>query len=165
MFVYPILSFAESKVNYKLNWITPKNMNLEIRLFELPDTYKEKVGKNGYITDIDQLLAKKELKDSKISVDTGEIKYLALVVKNKNKGKLRVYVAPHENSNPESSLDFQFNCLCYHHYYLLENEKYWYRILSMAQMPERSIKSKNITLTHRFVLAPQSEDNKKTEQP
>lgn len=148
--LFPTQTFAKDR--FELVFKTQSPLNFDIELYELKAAqYSSKVGDQGPLLDIKQLEAVKKITDLKFDLKNEDEIYLALVVKNKNKQKASFFVAPHHTNPSHASLDFKFNCLCYHHIYHVEGGAMWYRVMRLLNTKHGNMGSNQVVLSHTMV--------------
>lgn len=149
-----VLFFVNTAIGattFKLEFDKPRNVKIDLSLYELNRLSFEKViGTHGDLLDDRQLDGGKKIKDFKVTLKTGDVKILGLVVENLTDKELDFFVSPHEANPTEYSLDFKFNCLCYSHVYKVKPKSRWYRIMRIA-MSEEGTEAKTIILKHQIV--------------
>ncbi|HEX7672818.1 MAG TPA: hypothetical protein VF412_01535 [Bdellovibrio sp.] len=145
-----IHAHAGSSQTFKLAFKNTGGLDLQYETYDLPLIFKDKVGTNGSITDIRQLTPIKKLKNDELTLGENETKLIGLVVRSKSHKAYDFFVAPHSTNQPQATLDFKFNCLCYHHVYHLEKGKMWYRVMEL-QNTVLAKAGKTIVLSHEFI--------------
>lgn len=69
------------------------------------------------------------IEGSVFSIQPGQKKRFALVVKNTSDKPIYFFAAPHVVHPVEHSLGFKFKCLCINHAYTINPKETWYRIV------------------------------------
>jgi hypothetical protein len=137
---------------YQLQWEFPKELDFDVRVFELSPVYERKLSTNGDIIDVNQLTPLREFKNGKVEISKGGAKILGLVFISRSKEEADFYVAPHSTEPGASTLDFKFTCLCYHHAYHMKKGFMWYRILKLSDITTADEPVKTVYLKHKVVL-------------
>lgn len=151
---------------FQLSFKNTGDLDFEYETYELPPIFKDKVGTNGSLDDIQQLTPIKKFPQNRLDLSMNETKYIGLVVKSKTQKAFDFIVAPHSTNQPTHALDFKFNCLCYHHAYHLEKNKMWYRILQLQNSGLAQATGTTIILDHEFIpWSKTSEPLSKKEEP
>lgn len=73
-----------------------------------------------------------ELPGGKVALRPGASRRLLLVYHNPGKAPVRFFAAPHHVHPDESSLGFEFACLCMNHVYTAPPGGFWWRIVELS---------------------------------
>lgn len=91
-----------------------------------------------------------ELPGGEVKLRPGRSRRLLLVYRNPGRAPVRFFAAPHHVRPDESSLGFEFACLCMNHVYTAPPGGYWWRVVEL-QLDKDFAAS---TLEVRHVLLP-----------
>lgn len=72
-----------------------------------------------------------ELAGGKVSLRPGESRRLLLVYRNPGKTTVKFFASPHHVHPDESSLGFEFACLCMNHVYTVAPGGWWWRVVEL----------------------------------
>lgn len=72
-----------------------------------------------------------ELRAGEVKLRPGEKRRLLLVYRNPGKAPVRFFAAPHHARPEESSLGFEFACLCMNHVYTAPPGEFWWRVVEL----------------------------------
>lgn len=72
-----------------------------------------------------------ELAGGKVSLRPGESRRLLLVYHNPGKTAVKFFASPHHVHPDESSLGFEFACLCMNHVYTVPPGGWWWRVVEL----------------------------------
>lgn len=73
-----------------------------------------------------------ELPGGKVALRPGASRRLLLVYHNPGKAPVRFFAAPHHVHPDESSLGFEFACLCMNHVYTAPPGGFWWRVVELS---------------------------------
>jgi len=146
-----LISQLARATEFKLEFIKPRDLNIELKLYELnPISFAKAVGTQGELVTDEQLEKPKPIKNFTFKLGPADGKVLALVAENKTAKDIEFFVSPHESNPSEFSLDFKFNCLCYSHIYKIKSKKKWYRIMRLQRTDDET-SARTVRLKHTIV--------------
>ena len=141
-------SKKKEKVNYQFVFHL-RNFPLKIKIFDITDKRKLKVGSTAVIKSLKDLPAKREWPNQTVTSFAGEEKKFLFVIENQTDKDFYFYATPHRWDPEEEAIGTTLYCLCYNTLFRIPSGMVWYRVGLLSTQPI-SGEGKS-TIVHRIV--------------
>lgn len=121
---------APGPVTVRLVW-ERRGFPAEMHVHEVARERRVDLWETRSVKDLGEAPVGAPIQEGRLRLRPGEVRRVALVVRNTGTSPLYFFAAPHDVQPPEHTLGFKVKCLCINHAFAVPPGESWYRIVEI----------------------------------